>query len=163
MNCHTQLLYFFFFSSRRRHTSYLCVTGVQTCALPILNKLGYKWTLNGVAFSCMSSSVMVNRNELWIMFGLLVPSNSPDACLSNRMVSHPSRASISLQWAAQISTSSRQQHLLTCSQTPWQSNYSHIQQLGIWIYNLIPIRFWSRFQGLVECHINWDLRFSRWW
>ena len=26
----------FFFSSRRRHTRYISVTGVQTCALPIL-------------------------------------------------------------------------------------------------------------------------------
>src|SRR3546814_3205790 len=30
----------FFFSSRRRHTSCALVTGVQTCALPILN-FGY--------------------------------------------------------------------------------------------------------------------------
>src|SRR5213076_3470134 len=28
-------LFFFFFSSRRRHTRWLVVTGVQTCALPI--------------------------------------------------------------------------------------------------------------------------------
>src|SRR5213076_3552771 len=28
--------FFFFFSSRRRHTRWLVVTGVQTCALPIL-------------------------------------------------------------------------------------------------------------------------------
>src|SRR3546814_7445782 len=28
--------FFFFFSSRRRHTSCALVTGVQTCALPIL-------------------------------------------------------------------------------------------------------------------------------
>src|SRR5213076_3423806 len=28
-------LIFFFFSSRRRHTRWLVVTGVQTCALPI--------------------------------------------------------------------------------------------------------------------------------
>src|SRR5213593_5136967 len=27
--------FFFFFSSRRRHTRWLAVTGVQTCALPI--------------------------------------------------------------------------------------------------------------------------------
>ena len=26
---------YFFFSSRRRHTRYISVTGVQTCALPI--------------------------------------------------------------------------------------------------------------------------------
>ena len=30
---------FFFFSSRRRHTRYISVTGVQTCALPISNLL----------------------------------------------------------------------------------------------------------------------------
>src|SRR3546814_2862574 len=30
------LVYSFFFSSRRRHTSCALVTGVQTCALPIL-------------------------------------------------------------------------------------------------------------------------------
>ena len=29
------LFFFFFFSSRRRHTRYISVTGVQTCALPI--------------------------------------------------------------------------------------------------------------------------------
>src|SRR3546814_3374052 len=31
-------LFFFFFSSRRRHTSCALVTGVQTCALPILHQ-----------------------------------------------------------------------------------------------------------------------------
>src|SRR3546814_13523939 len=30
------IFYFFFFSSRRRHTRCALVTGVQTCALPIL-------------------------------------------------------------------------------------------------------------------------------
>ena len=30
--------FFFFFSSRRRHTRYISVTGVQTCALPIYLK-----------------------------------------------------------------------------------------------------------------------------
>src|SRR3546814_11828933 len=32
------LLFYFFFSSRRRHTRCALVTGVQTCALPILSK-----------------------------------------------------------------------------------------------------------------------------
>src|SRR3546814_4696939 len=31
------VLFVFFFSSRRRHTSFALVTGVQTCALPILS------------------------------------------------------------------------------------------------------------------------------
>ena len=34
--CFFVFLFFFFFSSRRRHTRLLTVTGVQTCALPIL-------------------------------------------------------------------------------------------------------------------------------
>src|SRR3546814_3874739 len=33
------LLYLFFFSSRRRHTRCALVTGVQTCALPILHQV----------------------------------------------------------------------------------------------------------------------------
>src|SRR3546814_2608038 len=32
---------FFFFSSRRRHTRCALVTGVQTCALPIWNRLNF--------------------------------------------------------------------------------------------------------------------------
>ena len=33
-------MYWFFFSSRRRHTRYISVTGVQTCALPIYEDPG---------------------------------------------------------------------------------------------------------------------------
>src|SRR3546814_8133639 len=35
------LYFFFFFSSRRRHTRCALVTGVQTCALPILDRPCY--------------------------------------------------------------------------------------------------------------------------
>ena len=35
-----EYFFFFFFSSRRRHTRYISVTGVQTCALPIYRKFG---------------------------------------------------------------------------------------------------------------------------
>ena len=35
MGMYGSFVCFFFFSSRRRHTSYISVTGVQTCALPI--------------------------------------------------------------------------------------------------------------------------------
>ena len=39
---------FFFFSSRRRHTRYISVTGVQTCALPISKNRKYSiFTMNG--------------------------------------------------------------------------------------------------------------------
>src|SRR3546814_6311105 len=37
--CVLLLFFFFFFSSRRRHTRCALVTGVQTCALPILLQL----------------------------------------------------------------------------------------------------------------------------
>src|SRR3546814_3177008 len=36
------LYFFFFFSSRRRHTRCALVTGVQTCALPILPRRHHK-------------------------------------------------------------------------------------------------------------------------
>src|SRR3546814_14406079 len=36
------MLCFFFFSSRRRHTRCALVTGVQTCALPILERLRHQ-------------------------------------------------------------------------------------------------------------------------
>jgi len=60
-----------------------------------VNEMGYKWTIIGVAFSC--SNTRVNHNELRIMSGFLVPSYIPDTCLSNSMVSHHSRANMSLQ------------------------------------------------------------------
>ena len=37
------VFYFFFFSSRRRHTRYISVTGVQTCALPIFHGVGPRY------------------------------------------------------------------------------------------------------------------------
>src|SRR3546814_10594606 len=40
---------FFFFSSRRRHTRCALVTGVQTCALPILREVGVGAAENVVA------------------------------------------------------------------------------------------------------------------
>ena len=39
----------FFFSSRRRHTRYISVTGVQTCALPISNR-SYARTFSDLIF-----------------------------------------------------------------------------------------------------------------
>ena len=37
------MCFFFFFSSRRRHTRYISVTGVQTCALPISELEARNW------------------------------------------------------------------------------------------------------------------------
>src|SRR6059058_1558638 len=39
-------VYFFFFSSRRRHTRCRYVTGVQTCALPILLRASTRRTIS---------------------------------------------------------------------------------------------------------------------
>src|SRR3546814_7794549 len=41
---------FFFFSSRRRHTRCALVTGVQTCALPILSEHDIIYADHGLAF-----------------------------------------------------------------------------------------------------------------
>src|SRR3546814_5499232 len=42
-------MYFFFFSSRRRHTRCALVTGVQTCALPILPGLTAVYPVEGLS------------------------------------------------------------------------------------------------------------------
>ena len=55
---------FFFFSSRRRHTRYISVTGVQTCALPISSK------------NCIAAQgTMRNRRRAnrWMMIGAAIP------------------------------------------------------------------------------------------
>src|SRR5881397_4316909 len=51
-------MFWFFFSSRRRHTRWLNVTGVQTCALPIFRDYGGDWTFVGslAADTCGSST-----------------------------------------------------------------------------------------------------------
>src|SRR3546814_5268141 len=54
MSCECIVLYFFFFSSRRRHTRCALVTGVQTCALPILH---ISWTI-----FCFFSAPLVFSN-----------------------------------------------------------------------------------------------------
>ena len=49
---------FFFFSSRRRHTRCADVTGVQTCALPILR--GWQWTvLTLIVMAAFPSTVSI--------------------------------------------------------------------------------------------------------
>src|SRR3546814_8165390 len=58
--CYLYYLYcvFFFFSSRRRHTSCALVTGVQTCALPIL------WTFAGSICLTVVLSVVLREGSL---------------------------------------------------------------------------------------------------
>src|SRR3546814_8936037 len=65
MSCFLERVLFFFFSSRRRHTRCALVTGVQTCALPILN-LGN------------NSSNLDNQNGGFTVFGrVLTPDAEP--------------------------------------------------------------------------------------
>ena len=94
------------------------------------------------------------------MFGFLVPSYSPDTSIKL----HSATSQQNKQVTA-VSSSDLNHKQTTPSElfTDILTNYSHTQQLDIWIYNLIPIRFWLRYQGLADCHINWDVRFSRWW
>src|SRR3546814_2773457 len=54
---------FFFFSSRRRHTRCALVTGVQTCALPILSCL---LTAAGMAALWAMAAVATHRPLGWV-------------------------------------------------------------------------------------------------
>ena len=45
-------LFLFFFSSRRRHTRYISVTGVQTCALPIYLRFEYNKSRQNIFTKC---------------------------------------------------------------------------------------------------------------
>src|SRR3546814_12998852 len=57
-----------FFSSRRRHTRCALVTGVQTCALPILNS------------SPTDVSVDTANRIIGIDGGIITPSSAAEAC-----------------------------------------------------------------------------------
>src|SRR3546814_2520490 len=53
--CTSVSVCFVFFSSRRRHTRCALVTGVQTCALPILNEILRRTHLPGETTDWLSS------------------------------------------------------------------------------------------------------------
>src|SRR3546814_1140420 len=57
---------FFFFSSRRRHTRCALVTGVQTCALPISNKIEFllKFTQHNQVMQNINMS-LVKSSDQW--------------------------------------------------------------------------------------------------
>ena len=62
---------FFFFSSRRRHTRYISVTGVQTCALPISG--------------CTAEACDLRDNyQMWLSKGYKVVGVSPDSTQSHQ-------------------------------------------------------------------------------
>src|SRR3546814_3321242 len=61
---------FFFFSSRRRHTRCALVTGVQTCALPILSfvlgaKLRELRVERGQSLQQVADAVSASKAHLW--------------------------------------------------------------------------------------------------
>src|SRR3546814_9423123 len=66
-------LFFFFFSSRRRHTRCALVTGVQTCALPILfqRRNSPSSVILMPAWKCLVSSTytsiqrLISRCSIW--------------------------------------------------------------------------------------------------
>src|SRR3546814_9437100 len=53
----------FFFSSRRRHTRCALVTGVQTCALPICNRLQRIQRAEQQCTDLISALLLLSRNE----------------------------------------------------------------------------------------------------
>src|SRR3546814_10599987 len=75
----------FFFSSRRRHTRCALVTGVQTCALPILLPaamgsaliMAIKWALNLVVWLTLIQAVLSWVNPTAPMMPLLQALTAP--------------------------------------------------------------------------------------
>src|SRR3546814_14623874 len=71
------MLFFVFFSSRRRHTRCALVTGVQTCALPILSTMFLHWTLTPYAIYTVAALafaiVYYNRREPFRLSSLFEP------------------------------------------------------------------------------------------
>src|SRR3546814_8780433 len=71
---------FFFFSSRRRHTRCALVTGVQTCALPILN-LNDVEIVAGAQVPCLDRNATLGNtiaNEVVSRLELVVAQRSGD-------------------------------------------------------------------------------------
>src|SRR3546814_6461921 len=65
----------FFFSSRRRHTGCALVTGVQTCALPILIKFLYKARrrCRATYHSMQAGRLLLRSLPAIVMVSMLVP------------------------------------------------------------------------------------------
>src|SRR3546814_7989756 len=68
-------MFFLFFSSRRRHTRCALVTGVQTCALPILGTIGSYEVGAGIDISRADLPVYGRYLEQWVpVLVVLAPS-----------------------------------------------------------------------------------------
>ena len=67
---------FFFFSSRRRHTRYISVTGVQTCALPISYTVNFKGgitdtnSIGSIPIASKNGSLVYVRDVAHVFNGL---------------------------------------------------------------------------------------------
>src|SRR3546814_10339311 len=68
------VFFFFFFSSRRRHTRCALVTGVQTCALPILCYLQSKGSA--------AAEQVATDNAAFALQGASIAERSPLDCRS---------------------------------------------------------------------------------
>src|SRR3546814_4218234 len=83
MWCDYILVYRFFFSSRRRHTRCALVTGVQTCALPILRRTTSSTAWPVAAWALQDSAV--ERSEpakprdrmTWAILTTFYPASIP--------------------------------------------------------------------------------------
>src|SRR3546814_6276789 len=72
----------FFFSSRRRHTSCALVTGVQTCALPILAVLPIGASIATTCPYCgVGCGVRVGQDKLTISGDVQHPANAGRLCV----------------------------------------------------------------------------------
>src|SRR3546814_10026886 len=59
----------FFFASRRRHTRCALVTGVQTCALPILSEDRIAHIVEASSFDSMrarAGTLLPNAGQIWV-------------------------------------------------------------------------------------------------
>ena len=81
------IISFFFFSSRRRHTRYISVTGVQTCALPIceveeeagLTDLSIKEQLGVTRFSFQAETATVRKTVHYFLMTTQQKKLTPQA------------------------------------------------------------------------------------
>src|SRR3546814_527775 len=96
-NCQYHIFFFFFFSSRRRHTRCALVTGVQTCALPILSRLAIAVTAgllanspnsqpNASSDSSTVSSGLYSSHSPGRVRGGSAGACSPDTSMNSRAV-----------------------------------------------------------------------------
>ena len=74
----------FFFSSRRRHTRYISVTGVQTCALPIFKK-GLRAIIIPATPQIFKQAEKEGLIKVFLEAGCLISSPTCGPCLGGHM------------------------------------------------------------------------------